>query len=190
MKQLHIQGLQHHKARTEAVKIFPQFTPKPQKSAIPIEKTTTQVSPQKTRRFNHWTVFVKNFVNEWLLLRLLRFQHCIVISLGCECGNRIDGVSCSWEGTGPPDRMQVGLFIYLFNNKWIQPIYFREISIIELATCNISFLPLNCVLVKAVFMPIPFSSLLDAVYCKDQDQLRLHSTFNSDHNYILYMCTT
>ncbi len=31
----------------------------------------------------------------------------------------------------------------------------------------IKLLNLNCVLVKAVFMPIPFSSLLGAVYYKD-----------------------
>ena len=128
------------------------------------------------------------------------------------------------EGTGPPDRTQVRLFVYLFNNKChivhifqrdkielilqvvgyliaghkccIDNIIFQsDITVIKLATCNTATPKLFtvkfkfCVCQSCVYSNF-FASLLDAFYYKDYDQLRLHSTFNSNHNYILYMCTT
>ncbi len=103
------------KARAKAVKNIPSVNSKTgekvllqnsiQKS-MGIEKTTG--FPLKTRpllvtrymaQFITRTVFIKNFVNnERLLLRLLCFQLYIAISLGCECGNRIDGVFCCCRG--------------------------------------------------------------------------------------------
>ncbi len=69
------------------------------------------------------------------------------------------------ESTGPPDRMLVRLFVYLFSNKCrIANIFQSDIAIIQLATCNTATIKLFAVKLRACQSCVyanSFSSLLD-----------------------------
>ncbi len=129
-------------------------------------------------------------------LRILFFSDCCVSSfvqrLAYVASVETGQTECpvvTEGGTGPPDRMQVRLFVYLFNINCRIANITVIIAIIQLATCNTATLKLFavklCACQKPCLCQFLFFTTIDAVYCKDQDQLRQHSTFNSDHYFII-----